>query len=403
MTGIHPIYLDHNATAPIHPEVLEAMNRCAQANFANPASQHASGRRARQILEDARERIAELLGARIGGARSDHLIFTSGGTEANNLALFGLAQGEPKLAVISAIEHPSVAAAAGQLRDAGWQIEWLPASPDGTVDLSPLSFALESGARVASLMLANNETGVLQPVSEAARQCNAHGVALHTDAVQAVGKMPLNFRGLGAATLSFSAHKFQGPCGIGGLLARHDVALHPRAFGGHQQGALRPGTEPLCLVVGMCRALEICCRDCESRMRQMAALRDRFERRLAAGWPALVIHGRTALRLVNTTNIAFVGLDRQALMMAFDLAGVECSTGSACASGASDPSPTLIAMHVSAELLNSSLRFSLGPQTTAADVDEAADRMLNVIRKMADSTGVQKNGGDPRQWEGRFL
>jgi cysteine desulfurase len=225
-------------------------------------------------------------------------------------------------------------------------------------------------------MLGQNETGVLQPVDEAAAICARRGVPLHTDAAQVVGKLPVDFRALGAATMTVAAHKFHGPVGIGALVVRHGVELRPQLFGGFQQGGLRPGTESVALAVGMCRALELWHGESAERPARMRALRDRFEQAILAGWPTAVVIGRDVDRLPQTSQIAFVGLDRQALFMALDQAGVACSTGSACASGSSEPSPVLLAMGCEPAVVASALRFSVGATTTAWDIDEAAHRIL---------------------------
>ena len=231
-------------------------------------------------------------------------------------------------------------------------------------------------------MLANNETGVVQPVAAAAAICAARGIPLHTDATQAAGKMVVDFARSGAAAMTVSAHKFHGPVGIGALLVRGDVALRPVTFGGFQQVGLRPGSEPVPLVAGMLAALEFWHGEQETLAAHLAALRDEFEATLQAGWPDLVINGGAALRLANTSNVAFPGLDRQALVMALDLAGVCCSTGSACASGSSEPSPALLAMGCPRAVFESSLRFSLGATTTAAEMAEAARRILKVCNEL---------------------
>ncbi|MDZ4819712.1 MAG: cysteine desulfurase family protein [Planctomycetota bacterium] len=384
------IYLDHNSTTPLLPAVAEAMQQCQAANMANPASQHAAGRRARQALEDAREGIAEILGAKTVGQQADRLIFTSGGTEANNLALFGLAGQASGTIYVSGIEHPSVLAPVERLAQLGWQVQELPANSDGVVSLD----GLESGGLpnspeplLMALMLGNNETGVLQPVQQAAAICrkafaNRHSaVHLHTDAVQAVGKIPVDFQALGCSTLAFTAHKFHGPRGIGGLMVRHDVQLHPQMFGGFQQAGLRPGTEPVALAVGMHAALLLWQQKQVARRQHLTMLRDRFETQILAELPKVVVNGQGAERLPHTSNLAFVGLDRRALVMALDMQGVACSTGSACASGSSEPSSVLLAMQLPVEIVASSLRFSFGATTTTEDLDEAVRRIVAVCRQ----------------------
>jgi cysteine desulfurase len=376
------IYLDHNATSPMLPEVAEAVARCQASNWGNPASQHQAGRRARQALEDARERSAHILGAELTGPRSDRLIFTSGGTESNNLAILGLAGTAPGQAVISAIEHASVAGPAEQLARQGWRIARLGVSSAGAVRAEELPGLLTDQTLLVSVMLGNNETGVIQPVRQLAERAAAAGVPFHTDAVQAVGKLPVDFRALGVATLSLSAHKFHGPRGIGALLVRHGARLSPILFGGFQQDGLRPGTEPVALAVGLCTALEVWHGQRESRREHLATLRDRFEAQLRAGWPELVVNGGGAERLPHTSNVSFPGLDRQALAIALDLAGVACSTGSACASGASERSPTLLAMGLPAAVVEGALRFSFAATTTFEEVDEAARRILHVCKDL---------------------
>jgi cysteine desulfurase len=380
------IFLDHNSTTPVLAEVVEHMTECYQGAYGNPASQHAAGRQARRIVEEARESIAEMLGARLPGRRPDRLVFTSGGTEANNLAIRGLAGTRRGRLIFSAIEHPSVLGPVEYLRNVGWETERLETGPDGVVRVEQLGAALSStDARecaIAAVMLGNNETGVLQPVAVMARVCNELCVPLHTDAVQMVGKLPVNFAALGVATLAFSAHKFHGPRGIGGLFVRGGVELQPMLHGGFQQGGLRPGTEAVALIAGMHKALEIWHRDCEERLRRMTALRDRFEAGLLAHVPGTIVNGACADRLPHTSNVSFPGLDRRALAMALDLEGVACSTGSACASGSSEPSTVLIAMGLPTEVVAGSLRFSLGATTTEAEIDAAIERVIKVVERL---------------------
>jgi len=380
------IYCDHNASAPILPEVVEAMVECHARWPGNPASQHRTGREARRALEDAREAIAELLGARLAGPRADRLIFTSGGSEANNLALLGMAAargGPPGEAIVSSIEHPSVMAAAVELERAGWCVSYLDANLDGAVSVEHFDELLSPRTALVSVMLANNETGAFQPVAELAERAAAAGVFLHTDAAQAAGKAHVDFRSLGVAALSVAAHKFHGPLGIGALVLRHDVRLAPRVVGGVQQSGLRAGTECVALAVGMRTALEACRRDASRRGAQLAELRDRFERELGEVYPPLVVNASGSARLSNTSNLAFVGLDRQALLVALDLAGIDCSTGSACASGSSEPSPVLRAMGCAKGVIDSSLRFSFGVTATAAEIDEAIERIATVCRRLS--------------------
>ncbi len=386
------IYLDHSATTPMLPEVIEAMAACHRQGYANPASQHTSGRRARQVLEDAREEVGRLLGADLTSRQPHKLIFTSGGTEANNLAIFGLAQAagaHPGEAIVSAIEHPSVRGPVEHLERSGWRIHRLGVTRDGVVKVGEFAGLLNERTRFASIMLGNNETGVLQPVAELAAIAAQAGVPLHTDAVQVVGKLPVDFQQLQVAALTLSAHKFHGPPGIGALLVRYGVPLAPTLFGGFQQWGLRPGSEPVALAVGLRRALELFARDADSRIREMRELRNWLESALKAGYRRVVVNGAGASRLPHTSNLAFLGLDRQALAMALDLAGVACSTGSAFASGSSEPSHVLLAMEMSREVVTSSLRFSLGAETTADQIDEAVRRIVATTANLARPTSFR--------------
>jgi cysteine desulfurase len=374
------IYLDFNSTAPQLAEVTAAMREAEEAQYANPASQHAEGRRAHAALENAREEIARLLGANLTDRTPDRLIFTSGGTEANNLALLGLAgatdrQSRGRL-IISAIEHPSIISAADQLGRLGWQIDRLRVTTDGVVCLDHLNELLAANSplgrpRLASVMLANNETGVLQPIDEIVRRCQSVGVPVHTDAVQAAGKIPIRFREYGLTAMTVTAHKLGGPRGIGALLVRHGTTLTPILHGAAQQFGERPGTESVVLPIAFLAAMKAWEQNRANWMTRIESLRSRLESALRDLFPSAIINGKNAPRLPNTSNAAFVGHDRQALFMALDLAGICCSTGSACASGSSEPSPTLLAMNLPRSVIESSLRFSLGATTTGDEIDEA--------------------------------
>ncbi len=398
--GMRRIYLDHNASTPLLDEVAEAMARCQAQGPANPASQHWAGRRARQALEDAREGIARLLGADLGSAHSDRVVFTSGGTEANNLVLVALAGRKPAHLIISAIEHPSVAGPAAWLERQGWRVSRLGASREGEVLVEELPSLIEADTRAVSVMLGNNETGVLQPIERVGAICEKAGVPLHSDAVQVAGKLPLNFRELGVSAMTISAHKFHGPVGIGALIVRGDVDVLPLFHGGFQQEGLRPGTEAVTLAVGMHAALAAWHRDAVGYAARLTALRDKFERELLAACPELCINGAGARRLPHTSNVAFTGVDGQAMAMGLDLAGIACSTGSACASGSSEPSPVLVAMGRAKERYASSVRFSFGRDTTPADVAEAVRRILRVYNDLRLKNSAGKNARTGRNGRG---
>jgi cysteine desulfurase len=382
------INLDHNATTPTRPEVVEAMVRCYAAGYANAASQHRLGQKARKVVEEARHRIAQALGTDIGGMKPDRLLFTSGGTESNNLALLGIAAAAgqpgqtPQQIIVSAVEHSCVLEAAEHLLERGWRLDTLPVDRNGVVCCDYLPRLLSEQTRLVSVTLANHETGALQPIEALAKMCNSAGVPLHTDAVAMAGKLPINFRARGVAALSVAAHKFQGPLGIGALIVRHDVALAPLMFGGHQQYGLRPGTEPVALAVGMQTAIELAQKEMAEHAKKLEALCERFVAGLKMGFPEIVVHAAEVPRLPNTVNIAFPGIEGQILLLALDTSGVACSVGSACASGSTELSPALRAMGLPNDIVASSLRFSLGATTSEAEIDEAVRRILRVCGQL---------------------
>ena len=392
------IYLDNNATTRPDARVAECVCDALREGYGNPASAHSMGRRARRLLEDAREGIAALLGAKATGPRADRVVLTSGATEANNLAIRGLAgsrrandDGEvPGNVVDSAIEHPRVLEAADHLARQGWEVRRAPVSHDGAVDCDQLQNLIDDRTRLVSVMLVNHETGVVQPVAQIADICKAAGVPIHTDAVQAVGKLPVDFCALGVDALTISGHKFHGPPAIGALIVRHGVKLAPILFGGAQQGGLRGGTENVALAAGLHKALELCHDEAAARAARMAELRDRLESLLRQAMPDIVINGASAPRAPHTSNVAFPGLDRQALVMSLDLADVACSTGSACASGSSERSPVLMAMGCPADVVDGSLRFSLGSFTTAAEIAEAARRIIKAASDLRSAESARE-------------
>jgi cysteine desulfurase len=366
------IYLDHNATTPPHPEVLALIDRLWRDAFANPGSRHGFGRKARQVLEEARESMARIL-----GAFPDEITFTSGGTEANNMAILGLAGGPPRTIAMTAAEHPSVLEACRYLSGRGWRLRELPVDADGLLE-SEAGLPWEEMGLV-TVILAHNETGVIQDVCSLAGQAARHGVPLHVDGVQAVGKIPVNFHQLGVTSLSLGAHKFQGPRGAGALLLRRGACLAPVSFGGHQESDRRPGTEAVPLIAGMARALELFDAEQAERGARLARLRDRLEAGLCARCPPVLLNGSRARRLPNTLNVSFPGAPADALLIALDLAGVACSLGSTCASGATEPAPVLRAMRRPTEALHSAVRFSLGSETTEAEIDAAIAKIAGVV------------------------
>jgi cysteine desulfurase len=370
------IYLDNNATTPLLPAVGEAMQPYLTDVYGNPASSHCAGRRARQALEDAREQTASLL-----GAHPDEVIFTSGATEANNLAVFGLAGSSPGHLVVSPIEHPCVLEPVRCLAEAGFAVDWLEVNRTGVVAKESLAQRLRPDTRLVSVMLANHETGALQPVGALVSEL-PEGVASHCDAAAAAGKVLLNFHDLGVTSLTVSAHKFHGPKGVGALFLRRGAKLRPQMYGGHQQQGRRPGTEPVALAVGLATALDLARREQSARLERVARLRDLFLARLRTTSAPVVLNGTAERGVPHTLNLSFPGCRADALLMNLDIAGVACATGSACSSGSLLPSPVLRAMQVPEEELHSAMRFSLSHLLTEAEVEEAARRVAAVVGRL---------------------
>jgi cysteine desulfurase len=386
-------YLDNNATTRPLPEVVEVMTRHWRDSFANPGSRHGAGRRARQALETARESMAGIL-----GAHPDEVVFTSGGTESNNMAVLGLASGPPGTIALTGAEHPAVIEAARFLETRGWHLATLPVDEDG---LLLTVFASEQegrqrdkergrqgeheDVRLVALILAHNETGVIQDVRPIAEECQSRGIPIHLDAVQAVGKIPVNFHALGVTSLALGAHKFYGPRGIGALLLKRGTELAPSAFGGHQESGRRPGTEAVALIAGMAKALELFHAGQEERIARTRALRDLLEERLAALCPPVTLNGSRERRLPNTLNIAFPGVDGEALLVTLDLEGVACSLGSTCASGSAEPAPVLLAMNRPRDVWRSSVRFSVGIENTTAEIEQASKIIAAAVGRLRKS------------------
>jgi cysteine desulfurase len=396
------IYLDNNSTTPLMPQVAGALQAALAAGYVNPASQHQAGQRARRVLQEARESILALLGAKTSGMAADRLIFTSGGTEANNLLLRGYLQSPPARLIVSRIEHPSVIGVARYLSTRGVQVDYLQVTSNGVIDLDQAAALLAHSppSSLVCVMLANNETGVVQPLSELAQLCQRYGAALATDAVQAIGKLDLDLAALGVAALTIAPHKFHGPLGIGALLIRGEshFPLAPILFGGFQQEGLRPGTESVALALGFQAALAHAVGHTAARQTQLRLMRDRFETLLrAALGDQLVINGQFAPRLPNTSNLAFLGLDRQELLLALDMAGVACATGSACASGSSEPSAVLMAMGLPQAVISGSLRFSFGALNTVGEAEEATRRILRVVKDLRARQNRRNSPAPPRQ------
>ncbi|MBV9263230.1 MAG: cysteine desulfurase [Candidatus Eremiobacteraeota bacterium] len=369
------IYLDHAATTPLRPEVADEM-RCAQdAAGYNPSSLHAFGRRARGLLDNCRDRVAAQL-----GANRTEVIFNSGGTESINQALLGIAarSRRPAHVVASAIEHRAVLATLDYLSDEGCEVTLVPVEADGVLNPQRFADALRPNTRLASVMYANNEIGSIQPVAELAAIARGRGVAVHTDAVQAPCWLPLAVDALGVDLLSLSAHKFGGPKGVGALYCRKSVGLMPLIHGGGQEFGRRAGTENVLGIAGMAAALELAAEERGAAAARTAELRDWLEAQTLCSIDGARVNG-TGKRLPNILNLSFDAVESDELLMQLDLAGIAASAGSACASGALQSSHVLAALGLPLRWQRGAVRFSLGPQTTRADVERVADVLPKII------------------------
>ncbi|TXH05297.1 MAG: cysteine desulfurase [Nevskiaceae bacterium] len=361
-----PVYLDHNATTWVDPRVLDAMLPYLSGPYGNASSLHRYGRAARDAVETARAQVAALVGAQPG-----ELVWTSGGTEANNLAIKGVADAAVATRVLYGItDHPAVMETAESLQARGWGVEAVAVDHEGVVDWPAFEAQLARGpVRLVSLMRANNETGVIQDVARAARLAHAAGAWLHVDAVQAAGKIPVDFTALGCDLMSLSSHKIYGPKGIGALLVSAEVELLPLHHGGAQERGLRGGTENVAAIVGFGVAAELAQAELDTRAAQALALRERLEAGLR-NIRGIEIFGAAAPRLPNTLQFALHGYDGEALLMQLDRKGFAVSSGSACASGKGEPSHVLIGMGIPRETAKGAVRVSLGKDNTAAETDQ---------------------------------
>jgi cysteine desulfurase len=374
------IYLDYNATSPLLPDVVAAMSHALAEVFGNASSVHAFGQQAKAAVDDARAEVAALI-----GADSNEVVFTSGGTEADNLALRGAAEAlEPtgrRHIVTTGIEHEAVLNTVKALERRGWRTTLLPAGPAGIVSPEALREAMTPDTGIVSVMHANNEVGTIQPIAELATIARAGGALLHTDAVQSVGKVPVSVKALHADMVALSAHKFGGPKGVGALWIRRGVRLMPQLTGGRHERSRRAGTENVPGIVGLGVAARLAGAKL-SGAPGMAALRDRLEREILARVPGTAVNGDPDRRVPNTTNISFDGIEAESLLIALDLEGIAVSTGSACSSGSLEPSHVLRAMNLPSSRTRNSLRFSLGPGTTEAEIEVVANALPNLVHRL---------------------
>ena len=376
------IYLDYNATTPLAPEAMEAMLPYLREHYGNPSSIHGAGRAARAAIDDARDRIARLL-----GARPHEVIFTGGGTESDNLAILGLARAHAargRHLITAATEHHAVLRAFEHLeRHEGFRVTVLPVDADGRIDPQRLREAITPETTLASIMTANNETGVTQEMDGISAICREHGVLLHTDAVQSFGKQPLGALDAGPYdAVSLAAHKFHGPVGAGVLWLRSGVAIRSIQHGGSHENERRPGTENVAAIAGMAAAAELALGGMEAEHPRMAALRERLWAGVREAWPPAVRNGRPETALANTLNVSFPGLDGEGLLINLDLEGICASSGSACMVGSIVPSHVLMAMGRPPEIAGATVRFSLGKWTNKEEIEQTIAVLPGIVARL---------------------
>ena len=374
------VYLDHNATTAVEPAVLDAMLPYFSAEFGNAASIHTVGQRARAAVETAREQVAALI-----GARPQEIVFTSGGTESDNHAIFGIVRNAPgatKHIITTAIEHEAVLNTCQALEKEGVSVSYLSVGTSGVIDPEELRDAIRPQTCLITVMHANNELGTVQPLEEIGKIATQNDLYFHTDAVQSIGKILVDVEKLGVDLLSLSAHKFYGPKGIGAHYIRGGTRLRQLFYGGHHQRGFRPGTENVPGIVGLGKAAELARLSLTEDAARVAALRNELEQGLVASVPHARINSASAPRTPNTTNITFPGIEGEALIIALDMKGIACSTGAACSSGSVEPSHVLTAIGLPAEEARASIRFSLGRHTTQAEIAYALEAVPAAVTQL---------------------
>jgi len=374
------IYFDNNATTPLAPEVFEAIRPYLLEDYGNASSIHWFGQRAKAGVEKAREQVARLL-----GARTSEVVFTSGGTESDNAAILGIveaARGERKHVVTSAIEHPAVLSTAKALERRGVHVTYVRVSPGGVIDPADLAATLRPETVLISIMHANNELGTIQPLEEIGRIARERDIYFHSDAVQSAGKIPIDVEKLGVDLLALSAHKLNGPKGVGALYIRRGTVLRPLMHGGHHERDRRPGTENVAGIAGLGAAAELARLHLAEEQTRLAALRDRLEAGILAAVPGVAVNGDRAHRVPTTTNLRFDYIEGEGFVIAMDLRGIACSTGSACSSGSLEPSHVLTAIGLKHEQARASIRFSLGRLNTDDEVDAALRILPAVVEQL---------------------
>jgi len=375
------IYLDHSATTPVRPEVLEAMHPYFTASFGNAGSIHAFGREARKAVDDARDQVAALL-----NADPREIVFTSGGTEADNLAILGAIEALPvnkRRIVTTSIEHHAVLHACERARlRLGAEVFVMPVGKDGIVDAEETMSHIDERTAIVSVMHANNEIGTIQPIEQIARACAERGVCFHTDAVQSVGRIPIDLRTLPVSFLALSGHKINAPKGIGACFARKGTEFAPQSVGGAQERDRRAGTENVAAIVGLGKACELARAGMAQESERIQRLRDRFETGIMIAIPGAHVNGTRDRRLPHLTNICFPGVEGESIILGLDMEGIAVSSGSACTSGSLEPSHVLLALGLDYEHAQSAVRFSLGRGTTGPDIDRAMAATTQLVRRL---------------------
>jgi len=375
-----PIYLDHAATTPVHPRVIEAMQHLLASNFGNPSSVHSFGRSGRMALEKARDTVAQVM-----GAESKQVIFTSSGTEADNMALFGVAmanQHRGKHIITTKIEHHAVLHTCEYLEQFGFEVTYLPVDQTGRVNPEAVKEAVRPDTILVSVMYANNEVGTIQPVEEIGAFLREVGVYFHTDAVQAFGVIPFDVKSIPVDLLSVSAHKLNGPKGVGALYVHRDVKINPHLFGGAQERKKRAGTENVAGIVGFAEAVAIASAEMAERVQKYASLRDKMLQVWREAGVQFVRNGSEEHSVPHILNVSFPGVSTETLLMNLDLAGIAASSGSACASGSLELSHVLQAMNIGDERTASAVRFSFGITNDVADVQQAAEKTAQIVQRL---------------------
>ncbi len=385
------VYLDHNATSPVAEEVLEAMVECYRKIPGNASSVHSFGREARDAVEGAREKVARLI-----GADPQEIVFTSGGTESDNTAIKGVCSALRERGnhiITSAVEHHAVLNTCDYMKRKGFEVTVLPVDEYGMVSPQAVEDAITDKTILVSIMHANNEVGTIQPIEEISRITSKHGIVFHTDAVQSVGKIPVNVDELGVDLLSLSAHKFYGPKGVGALYVRKGTRMHPLLHGGHHENNRRAGTENVQGIVGLGAAAELAMREMEEESRLLSELRDMLQEGLTSRIESVHVMGHPEKRLPNTLNVCIEYVEGESIVLGLDIEGIAVSTGSACTSGSLEPSHVLSAMGVPPELAQGSLRFSFGRNNTREDVEKVLEVLPSIVRRLRDMSPLYGRDG----------